>query len=392
MGRINVSSMASQMNNRKLKLIIVVSEDWSFWSHRLPLAMFAIKAGFEVIVVTKLNKYEKRIREMGINVININFRRSLNTPFIDLCNLIKLINLFRKEKPDIIHNVALKTILIGSIAGLFTKNSIVVNAYTGLGYVFSSNQLKAIIIQIIIKPFLKLIIRKKNYWAIFQNPDDMHLFTELGLNVTKRSVLIRGSGIDINKFSKVIDKNKKPRVMLASRMLWDKGVGEFVKAAKFAREKNIEAEFIIVGDVDEDNPMSIPVPVLKKWTNSSYVDWKGYSDNMFETLSSASIICLPSYREGLPMVLLEAAAIGRPLIATDVPGCREIVKDGYNGILVKPKDVNSLYNAIFTLIHSSEIRKVMGENGRKLVENEFSTEIVNSKIISLYKKARNIKY
>ena len=374
------------MIKRKLKLIIVVSEDRSFWSHRLSLAQSAIEAGFNVTLLTKVNKLEKKIKEKGINVINIDFVRSAKSPLIDLLNIIKLIFIFRKEKPDLIHNVALKTILIGSLAALFSRNAVVVNAFTGLGYVFSSNQFQAKVIRLFIKPIFRLVIRRRNYWTIFQNPDDLNLFNNLGLIEPDRSMLIRGSGVNTSEFPQIIDTNKIPVVMLASRLLWDKGVGEFVGAAKRLRAENIKAKFVIVGDIDKENPMSIPVATIKQWVSEGYIDWKGHSNSMPEILSSASIVCLPSYREGLPKVLLEAAAVGRPLIATDVPGCREIVKNGENGILVKLKNIDSLYNAIKLLVLNKEMRQLMGECGRRLVESELSSDIINTQILDFYKK------
>lgn len=374
------------MIKRKLKLIIVVSEDRSFWSHRLSLAQSAIEAGFNVTLLTKVNKLEKKIKEKGINVININFVRSAKSPLIDLLNIIKLIFIFRKEKPDLIHNVALKTILIGSLAALFSRNVVVVNAFTGLGYVFSSNQFQAKVIRLFIKPIFRLVMRRRNYWTIFQNPDDLNLFNDLGLIEPDRSMLIRGSGVNTSEFPQIIDTNKIPVVMLASRLLWDKGVGEFVGAAKRLRAENIKAKFVIVGDIDKENPMSIPVATIKQWVSEGYIDWKGHSNSMPEILSSASIVCLPSYREGLPKVLLEAAAVGRPLIATDVPGCREIVKNGENGILVKLKNIDSLYNAIKLLVLNKEMRQLMGECSRRLVESELSSDIINTQILDFYKK------
>ena len=377
------------MDRKKLKLFIIVSEDWSFWSHRLSLAQSAIDAGFNVTVLTKINELEDKIKEKGINVININFVRSSKSPITDLLNIIKLFSIFRKEKPDIIHNVALKTILIGSLAALFNRKSVVVNAFTGLGYVFSSNQLQAKIIRLFIKPAFQLITLKHNYWTIFQNPDDSNLFNGLGLIEPERSVIIRGSGVDTNEFLQATDTNNTPVVMLASRMLWDKGIGEFVEAAKRIRDENSDAKFILVGDSDTDNPMSIPVSTLETWAKEGHVSWEGHSNNMPETLALASIVCLPSYREGLPKVLLEAAAVGRPLIATDVPGCREIVKNGENGILVKLKDVDSLYNAIKILMSDNEMRQAMGKKSRLLIESELSTDIINKQTLQLYKTARN---
>ena len=372
-----------------MKLFIIVSEDSSFISHRLSLALAAIDAGFNVTVVTRLSKFEKSIKERGINVINVNFRRSSKTPLIDLYNLIKLTHIFKKEKPDIIHNVALKTILLGSIAGLFSKNSIIINAFTGLGYVFSSNQLHAKTIRFFIKPALKLFFKGSNYWTIFQNPDDMDLFKQLEIINSNRSILIRGSGVDTEKFVQSDDVNTIPVVMLASRMLWDKGVGEFAEVAKRAYKNNIKAKFILVGDVDHDNPMSIPNSTINKWVNECHIEWKGHCENMPEILSLASIICLPSYREGLPKILLEAAAIGRPLIATDAPGCREIVRNGENGILVKLKDVDSLYGAVKMLVSNQQMRQSMGKRSREIVESELSADIINKQTLQLYKIARN---
>ena len=374
---------------KKNKLFFIVSEDKSFWSHRLSLALSAIDAGYDVTLVSNFNKLESKIKNRGVNVININFVRSSKHPFTDLKNIFKLIFILRKEKPDIIHNVALKTILITSIAGLFSKKMVIINAFTGLGYVFSSDQLHAKLIRFFIKPIFKLLFRRSNYWTIFQNPDDMNLFERLGLINLNQSTLIRGSGVETNKFIQSDDLNKIPVVMLASRMLWDKGVGEFVKVAKRAYKNKINAEFMLVGGIDNDNPMSIPLSTLKQWVSNGDVQWEGHSDNMPDMLASASIVCLPSYREGLPKVLLEAAAIGRPLIASDGPGCREIVRDKYNGLLVKMRDADSLYEAVLMLVNNRKMRETMGRNSRTLVETELSTTIINTQTIELYRRVVN---
>ena len=374
---------------KKNKLFFIVSEDKSFWSHRLSLALSAIDAGYDVTLVSNFNKLESKIKNRGVNVININFVRSSKHPFTDLKNIFKLIFILRKEKPDIIHNVALKTILIASIAGLFSKKMVIINAFTGLGYVFSSDQLHAKLIRYFIKPIFKLLFRRSNYWTIFQNPDDMNLFERLGLINLNQSTLIRGSGVETNKFIQSDDLNKIPVVMLASRMLWDKGVGEFVKVAKRAYKNKINAEFMLVGGIDNDNPMSIPLSTLNQWVSNGDVQWEGHSDNMPDMLASASIVCLPSYREGLPKVLLEAAAIGRPLIASDGPGCREIVRDKYNGLLVKMRDADSLYEAVLMLVNNRKMRETMGRNSRTLVETELSTTIINTQTIELYRRVVN---
>jgi len=371
------------------KILYLVSEDQSFCTHRLDLAKAAKKSGYEVVVVTKVTQYEDEIISNGFKLINLNLSRSASRPLRDFFTLLKLIQIYKKEKPDIVHHVTLKVVLLGTIATLFSGKIVSINAFTGLGFVFSSSQIKAKIIRLLIRPVLKALLRRKNAWMIFQNPDDLELFNNLGLIEPDRSVIIRGSGVDINEFEQTPDVNNIPVIMLASRMLWDKGVGEFVNAAKRAHEENLKAKFIIVGDIDKDNPMSISVSTLKKWTDEGYITWDGHSNNMSEKLSSASVVCLPSYREGLPKVLLEGAAIGRPLIATDVPGCREIIINNVNGILVKLKDVDSLYNAIKVLVSNSEMRFRMGQESRALIETKLSANIINTQTLDLYKTAIN---
>ena len=376
-------------NDKKLKLIIVVSEAWVFMSHRLPLAKAAIASGYDVTVITRVGELKKTLIDEGINVINLDFIRSSRSPIKDLKILFKLVKLFRMERPDIIHNVSMKIILLGTIAGLTSKAKVIINAFTGLGYVFSSQELHASVLRLFLVPILKVLLKNKKCHAIFQNPDDMKLFFTLDMIEKNKSVLIRGSGVDINEFAQSNDDNVIPVVMLASRMLWDKGIGEFVDAAKLAAKNNLNAKFVLVGDVDRQNPMSIPTNTLNHWSEEGYITWLGHSNDMPTILKSSSIVCLPSYREGLPKVLLEAAAIGRPLVATDVPGCREIVMNRENGILVKLKDAESLYQAIKELVSDNEIRLSMGQRSRDLVEAKLSTEIINEQTIQLYKTARS---
>jgi len=370
-----------------LKLLIVDSEDWTFWFHRLSLAITVKANGFDVTLLTRCNEYASKIRERGINVSHVDFVRSTRLPIKDIINIYKLHSLFKLHKPSIIHNVALKTILISSLAALLSRKTVVVNAFTGLGYVFSSEQLLAKTIRLFIKPVFKYFATRPNFWSVFQNPDDMNLFIKQGMAIAERSVLIRGSGVDTEEYTQMPDNNDVPIVMLASRMLWDKGIGEFIEASKKAYENNINAKFVLVGDVDPENPMSIPEATLNKWASEGFIEWRGHCANMPEMLGNASIVCLPSYREGLPKVLLEAAAVGRPLIATDVPGCREIVRNNENGILVKLKDVDSLYRAIEFLVQNKKTRLDMGAKSRVIVETELSNVIINRKTIDLYNMA-----
>jgi glycosyltransferase involved in cell wall biosynthesis len=261
-----------------------------------------------------------------------------------------------------------------------------VNAMAGLGFVFISNKRKIKLLRFFIHKLFIFLFNSKNGQLILQNKDDLDYFLKNKLIAKNRVTIIRGSGVNLKKFIPVEETIGVPVLMLASRMLWDKGVGEFVDAAKILKQEEIDVRFVLVGDSDSENPASISNEQLNNWDNLDIVEWWGKKDNMHKVLPKAHVVCLPSYREGLPKVLLEAAACARPIIATDVPGCREIVHDGENGILVALKDSNSLANAIKELINNPEKRISMGKNSRKLVKEKFSEEIVVSQTLRVYQE------
>ena len=283
--------------------------------------------------------------------------------------------------------MGVKMSLIGSLAALFAKVPVIINAYTGLGYVFSANSKTAHIIRCLLIPAIRFLQSRKNTWAIFQNRDDKELFFKYRLVKNNRTAIIKGSGVDANHFVFSEEPPEPVLVMLASRMLWDKGIGEFIEAAKELKPDYPNVRFVLTGDIDNLNPMSLTLETIIEWVKYSYIEWIGYQKNMLEVLSSAHIVVLPSYREGLPKVLLEAASVGRPIVATDAPGCREIARDGVNGILVPVKDSVSLGKAIEKLILNKSLRKKMGLAGRKIIERELSSEIINSMTLDLYDNA-----
>lgn len=342
--------------------------------------------GYDVTVVTKVSRHGEAIRSAGIDLVNVDFQRSARHPLKDLILCVNLIKLYRTIKPDLVHHVSLKPVLSGSIAAAMTKVPIVINALTGLGYLFSSNEKKAIIIRSLIKPFLSLFLNRRNSWTIFQNSNDQELLSSQGIK-TGHAVLIRGSGVDVRQFTPAAEPEGDIMVILAARMLKDKGVYEFVKAAQICQGQGLKATFVLVGDVDRENPMSVSPAQLKEWQTGGVVEWWGHREDMADVLRQAHIICLPSYREGLPKILLEAAAAGRPIIAGDVPGCTEIVIDGVNGLLVPVRNAEKLAAALKRLIESRELRETMGKRGRALVEKEFSVEMVNARILALYRDA-----
>ena len=369
------------------RLIYIVSEDWVFVSHRLTLAKQAIKDGYDVTAITNISNHEDVLLSAGLKVFNINFCRSFKRPFSDIHSIYQLIKLFRLLKPEVIHNIGLKISLISSIAAFIARVPVVINAYTGLGYVFSSNDMLARVIRLLLNLPLKYLNHRASTWVVFQNEDDEALFENSNLINKERTLLIKGSGVDVNEFPFSDELPGQLKVMLASRLLWDKGVGEFIEASRQLKISYPEVTFVLVGDVDEQNPLSLTKEIIDSWVNEGFIEWWGHKQNMPEVLKLAHIVALPSYREGLPKVLLEAASIGRALVATDVPGCREIVRDGVNGFLVQAKESKCLAEAIEKLILNKELRTQMGLKSREIIETELSSEIINKQFIELYNSA-----
>jgi glycosyltransferase involved in cell wall biosynthesis len=225
----------------------------------------------------------------------------------------------------------------------------------------------------------------RSAWVIFQNPDDRSYFIKNHLVNPKRAVIIRSSGVDIWKYSPRPENSEIPLVILPARLLWDKGVAEFVTAVRQLRTHELHARFALVGDCDEGNPASVHLAQLQEWVKEGVIEWWGWKENMEDIYAQASIVCLPSYREGLPKTLIEALACGRPAIASDVPGCREVVRNGENGLLVNARDASGLARAIEYLINNPDIRLKMGASGRKIAEEEFSSDIIIPQTLAIYK-------
>jgi glycosyltransferase involved in cell wall biosynthesis len=373
---------------RAAKILFVVTEDWYFYSHRLPLAIAAAEAGHDVSVATRLAGSRKSISDTGIRTIPLRFmkRSSLNV-FRELASFVELFLLLRRERPDLIHLVALKPVIYGSLAASLAGISARVNALAGLGFVFSSKKNLARFLKPILMRVFRFIFNDTHSKLILQNQDDFSLMTELVGVKYDRVCLIRGAGVNLDQYSPTKLPPGVPIIMLASRMLWDKGVGEFVNAAKALQGQNISARFVLIGDSDSENPTSISGRQLKKWNDSGVIEWWGYRSNMAKLLSQARVVCLPTYYgEGVPKVLIEAMACGRPIVTTDMPGCRDLVKSGRNGILVKPKDSVELAASLMTLILNKSVCQKMGIEGRKTVEKEFSLEHVIEETMAVYKE------
>ncbi len=369
------------------KLLYVVTEDWLFCLHRLDLAKAAMNNGFDVLVATKVDKHADEIIEAGVKLFPLPFTRGLQNPFREIRVILQLVKLYRQEKPDIVHHVALKSIMYGSLGVIFAKVPAVVNSVTGLGHVFSGKTLAITFSCQFLKQVFRFMLPRKNSIVIFQNSDDQEYFLAQKMATANQSKLIEGSGVNIERFIPSPEASGKPVVLLASRMLWEKGVEFFIQASRYLKQKHVSADFVLAGMIDAQNPDGIPEVQLKNWEREGVIQWWGCRDDMPEVFAKTHIVVLPTfYGEGVPKTLLEAGACGKPIVATDVPGCREVVKNNVNGFLVSPKNFEELAKAIEILLSDAELRRQFGEKGREIVVNDFSSEQVTTKTIEAYQE------
>ena len=372
--------------NARPRLLFLITEDWYFWSHRLDLARAAAQAGFDVSIASRVTAHGERIQREGFQLLPISLFRRGKNPFVELAAVLELVRLYRRERPAIVHHVALKPILYGSLAAWISGVPVVVNAFAGLGYAFTDETRRKSMAHRFLCRALTTLLRLSKSVIIFQNKDDRALLLEEGVVEIQQTQIIPGSGVDTKNFNVRPSVGDCPIVMLASRMLWDKGIGEFVEASRRLKQNGLPARYVLVGRCDEHNPAAIEPTQLRQWVEEGVVEWWEHRDEMSSTLASATIVVLPSYREGLPKVLLEAAACGKPLIATDVPGCREIVMHGVNGLLVAARDSAALAVAIDTLLRDSSRRAAMGMAGRETVTRMFSVEKIAGQFVDLYRE------
>ncbi|OSQ37507.1 hypothetical protein TMES_14870 [Thalassospira mesophila] len=374
-------------------MLFVCSEDWYFVSHRMALARAAQVRGWEIIVACRANEAAIGLREEGFRVIDLNIARGGLNPVKSLATVFSLWRLMRQEKPDIVVNVAIQCVILSALAGLLAGVSRSVNMVTGLGFVFVSNGRKARIVRAIISAVLRVYALFPSIKVIVQNHDDYELMRQLGFSKSGLS-LIKGSGVDLQKYLPVSDMregdNPKTAIFVA-RMLWSKGLGELIGAARLLQQKGRHYRIWLVGDVDLANPDSANVSDLEQWQNDGLVEWLGRRSDIPALLTQSDLAILPSWREGLPKSLLEAAACGLAMVATDVPGCREIVKHEETGLLVPMGDKPALADAIETLMEDDASRRRFGQQARKMVEDELCDAIVVEKTLAVIEADQSFK-
>ena len=375
------------MSAARPKILFVVAEDWYFWSHRRPIAAAALQNGYDVYVATRVGDCGEKIIGAGFRLIPLRLNRSSYSLFYELRTVRQLRSIYRQVKPDIVHHIALKPVLYGSMAALGERRTQVINAFAGLGYLVSSPTFKARALKRVLWTMFRFLLNRPNSFLLLQNREDRDLLVaDVGV-LPEKTTIIRGSGVDIHEFQATAELPGVPIVLLSSRMLWIKGISDFVDAAKLLRARGVNARFVLAGDTDLGSPGAIPREKLQEWQNAGSVEWWGHQQSMPQMLQQATLVCLPSHGgEGVPKALIEAAASERAIVATDVPGCRDIVRHGINGLLVATKNPAALADAIATLLNNASLRAEMGRRGRKIAVNEFSEEKVIQQTLALYRK------
>jgi len=380
------------------KILYLVSDDSYFCSHRLNLAKAAKCAGFEVAIATRCKRHQKTIEEAEIKVFPLkHFDRAGLNPWRQGLLLLELWKVYRGYQPHIVHQVAMKPVILGSVVAFFSKVPYVINALGGLGFLFTEShgtrgifaKCKRALLRQFASFALGLACNQKRALLILQNEDDIK--TLVPYIKREKMVLVKGSGIDMHNYP-VQPLPKSPPFIIAclSRMLWDKGIGDLVEAAKILLHERYPVKVVLYGLPDAENPASISERQLTVWQNEGYIEWQGFCENSADAYSASHIAVLPSYyREGLPRTLLEGASVGRPIVTTDVPGCRETVIQGKNGYLVPAHDPKKLALALKQLIDNPDLLDKMGRESRKLVEEQFSEAVIHKTMLEIYFNALN---
>jgi len=364
------------------KLFYLVSEDWYFISHRLPMARAAREAGYEVHVATRVVHCGAQIEREGFVLHPIPWRRGSINPLPILATAREVRRLYRRIKPDIVHHVAFAPAVLGSLAalGLPVRK---LNALAGLGFVFTSSTAKARLLRPFARRLLRFLLTRPGTTVLVQNPDDKEMVSHLGV-ADERIALIPGSGVDTNVLTPLPEPDGPFTVGFVSRLLYDKGVQVLVRAQELLRERGSPVRVLFAGAPDPSNPASIPEETLRRWRQMDGLSLPGHVSDVRTVWAQAHVAVLPSRREGLPKSLLEAAACGRALIATDVPGCREIARPGVNGLLVPADDAPALADAIEHLMRDRDLRLLYARNARQIVVDEFSSDHIAKAIVVLY--------
>lgn len=378
------SAPAKNPPSRGNKILYLITVDWFFCSHFLERAKAARKAGYKVTVVTHVTDRCCTALKNDFNLVEWRIARRGIRPWRELKAIIQLYSIYKQEAPTLVHHIALKPIVYGTLIARLTGIRHIVNAPVGLGFAFASRSMFALVVRPVVRLALRFFLNPSQSCVIFENEDDLGSAVKGGLARRDASLLIRGAGVDPDAFQNQCEPAGPIRVVMIARMLWDKGVREFVTAARLARERGVDADWVLVGAPDPDNLSSIRIEQLRQWHADGAITWLGHRDDIADILASSHIAVLPSYREGLPKSLLEAMAAGRPVVTTNVPGCRSLVMERQTGLLVPPRDAQAIVDAVVRLIADPQTRRRYGHAGRQRVIEQFSTAVVEKATLDLY--------
>lgn len=366
------------------RLLFVVNVDWFFLSHRLPIALAARDAGYEVHVATSLTGSAGKLASLGFSVHPLDIDRRSASPLQALRLASTLFHLMRSIAPDVVHLVTIKPVLLGGLAARVARVPRVIAAISGLGFVFTARGASALLRRVLVSGLYRLALTGRGVRVIFQNADDQALLQRHAGIRDDQVVRIRGSGVSLEEWPAVPLPEGPPVVLMASRLLEDKGVREFADAARLLRGHR-GARFVLVGDLDLGNPTSLTLEQVQAWVEDGVIEWWGHRSDMAGVLAMAHIVVLPSYREGLPKALIEAAACGRAVVTTDVPGCRDAIDPGRTGLLVPVRDAVALARGIQSLLDNPDRTRDLGVAGRRWAEQVFDVHEVVARHLALYR-------
>jgi glycosyltransferase involved in cell wall biosynthesis len=371
------------------KILLVANTDWYLYRYRLSLARFLRGRGLEVALVSPGGEFAPFFTAEGFRWLEWRVRRQSVNPLGELGAVFVLALLLRRERPALIHLHTIKPVLYGSLASWLVGVRAVVRSITGRGYVFLGQDRRARLLRPLVSVLYRLLLAGKGGTAVFENAADRQYFLDQKLVRPAGAHLIEGVGVDVDYYRPLPEPAGTPVVLLASRLLWDKGVGTLVEAARLLHTR-MDVRVALAGEPDEGNPASIPVETLHGWRAEGVVEWWGWQYDMRAAYAACHLVTLPSLGEGLPTTLLEAAACGRPLVATDVPGCRDVVQDGLNGLLVPPGDAPALAEVLERLLRDPGLRRRMGAAGRHRVEERFADQCINTQTLEIYRALAQI--
>lgn len=377
---------SGQGRSQHVKILFLYADDVYFWRNRLGLACETKEQGFDVVLMAPISKHRAEIEQEGVRVIPWELSRKNINPLRELRSFIQVLEVYRRERPDIVQHETLKAVLHGGMAARLCGEVPSVSVICGLGAIFTQSNFKMATIRRIVLLILSIIFRSRKARVAFHNDGDRDVLVKTyGILSPEQAHVTPGNGVHIERFTPQPEPPGTPIVLLPARMLWEKGIAEFVEAAGELRCKGIEARFVLVGAPDSENPGCISGEQLRSWERSGVVEWWGQRDDMPSVYAQSTVVCLPSYAEGLPNVLAEAGACARAVVATDVPGCRQAVSHEVNGLLVPARDGKALGGAIERLLGDGSLRRRLGSAGRERAVNEFSNTVIVTQMLELYR-------